>query len=1136
MRRSTPALALLILAGSLASRSARADWPMPRHDPQRTGAASAQANLASPAPFWSTYLGGAVGSTGLIATDIDGDTQTDIVYVTGGQIVAKTALDVVIWKTPPLGIGSLLGIVDVDVDGKLDVVASAQANVYIFKAQDGSLEWVEPDGEMGAIGGLRLADLNGDSKLDLVIEECACCGVNSGHPGFVYSFASGFAAPTLLWQLPSAACGGGRSLTTVDADGNGPKEVLLGSFNSLTLLNGATGAALASTPSLGTWIEASVCRPVNLDANPGDELVCILNSSDLPATNQRRLFALRYTASPAQLAVLWDVTLAPDAGGEVSFLDPVQDLDGDGTWEVVVSSKDSNGWRTRIFNALTGVELASAPGEISAGAAPIAPGNKKLLLTTAGTKLSAWAYSSTSNPPLAKRWTLSDRAAVSEPDWVALRDCSIASHALALDMNANGVADLLTLKVSGGAALQSYDALNSPPTPLSVFTFPVDVDPLVGWVIPPTTRPYPQLAFARNDGYVTVYDDKLKATNGTSDRPGIRIGGYYAAGGWRDLQRTPAVASLDGGAVQSIVVRDSRGALLRLDAQGASKMIPPVRAWQKTHAFAPVIAAGLDGANAGIAAIGIKEPVTVPADYVLYALHANGNVIWSVPIERTPFNEMVPGKLNGDAVPDFAIQWGDPSDTKLRTRGISGVDGSTLWDSPAVEPGSGRQPAGMAIKDWNGDGIDDIVDQAAGTRVLSGATGTQLMAGGPGDSYFLPILFDANSDSVDEVILQGGYSPTRMISHDLATTLWASSDDDRPYPYGAIASCQTGPVLAEGSWQHPARFKLTGLSGAGAGVFTTMVLAGGALFADEAAAAAAGKRTGQLTAAAVHGNLKGTNAPFAVVGSTDGWLYIVDPCAGTLDRAIDFGAAVGEAVFGDTDGDGNDEILVTAADGFLYDLKNEAVPGPSFVYDTDPDQGINNADVDTIATDNKLSGAWNASAGATSYEVAVLHNGAFVTAPAWQDVGNVQSVSLPGLALQNNEQYFFVVRAKNANGLSPDMPSDGVVVHFPGPQDAGDDGGAGSGGAAGAAGSGDAATDTSSAGAGGKDAQADGPSSDGAGGAGAAAGSAGAAPGQAESSDSGGCGCRTAPQRSSFAWIAAIMGALAVAARRRRGR
>jgi MYXO-CTERM domain-containing protein len=218
-------------------------------------------------------------------------------------------------------------------------------------------------------------------------------------------------------------------------------------------------------------------------------------------------------------------------------------------------------------------------------------------------------------------------------------------------------------------------------------------------------------------------------------------------------------------------------------------------------------------------------------------------------------------------------------------------------------------------------------------------------------------------------------------------------------------------------------------------------------------------------------------------------------------------------VFGDTDGDGMDEILVTAADGYLYDYKGFSIAAPAYVWDTDPDHGITNHDVDTIETTNKLSAVWASVGGATSYavEVVTATNGQPVSMPLWKNVGNVTSTSLPGLPLQNGARYVFAVRAIGPNGPSVDAVSNGVTVHFPG--DAGVDGG-------GDASVGDAAADAATG-----DASRDAATQDGSmeGG------------GGTETSNGGGCGCRTAESRSSGGWLLfATAGATLFVARRRR--
>jgi MYXO-CTERM domain-containing protein len=403
----------------------------------------------------------------------------------------------------------------------------------------------------------------------------------------------------------------------------------------------------------------------------------------------------------------------------------------------------------------------------------------------------------------------------------------------------------------------------------------------------------------------------------------------------------------------------------------------------------------------------------------------------------------MPGHFNGDGVPGLTVQWGDPGDTLLQTRALSGLNGATIWNATPFDPGSGRQPVGVAVADWNADGFDDVVFQGAGTRALSGATGAQLLSGGSTSaSYFLPTLFDVNGDGMDEVILHGGLLPANMLSHDLTNTLWTSSIDDHPYPYGAVAVCPSGPVLVEGSLVTPAQLSLTPMKGSNAGVAATFVLASGARYADSASATMAGAAMGQLTATATHSNLTGAGRPSTLVGSSDGYLYAVNPCDGTLDFAVNFGASVGQPVFGDTDGDGNDEILVTVADGYLYDLKNEAIAPPGFVWDIDLAHGIT-TDIDVIDTVDTLYCKWGAVPGATGYEVSIVAAaGGFVTQnPPWKPVDAATTIAtLPGLALTDGAKYFCAVRAVGPNGKSPDALSNGVVVNGvidAGPEDAG---------------------------------------------------------------------------------------------------
>ena len=137
-------------------------------------------------------------------------------------------------------------------------------------------------------------------------------------------------------------------------------------------------------------------------------------------------------------------------------------------------------------------------------------------------------------------------------------------------------------------------------------------------------------------------------------------------------------------------------------------------------------------------------------------------------------------------------------------------------------------------------------------------------------------------------------------------------------------------------------------------------------------------------------------------------------------------------VVGDYDGDGNDDLLVSVADGYLYGLKNAPLRGPGIVRDLDPATASGD-DIDEVTTRDTLSASWDPVPGATSYEVAIAKaDGGYVFYPPWQPV-DATSYTRTGLALEDGVQYVFAVRAVSAAGRSPDILSDGVVVHRIGP-------------------------------------------------------------------------------------------------------
>lgn len=1030
----------LIIVGcaSLSGRDALADWPQSRADATRTGAVGGTGEATAPVPYWRYYLGGDIDPAAAAFVDVDGDDEGEVVYIAGGKLVAKERTNAIAWESKTIDARWIIGIDDLDGDGVAEIVLAASDRVYAIDPATGLTLWEQSGDDLGTLGDARLSDLDGDGITDLLTQECGCCRVNNGNTGFAYRFADGFAAAEQLWTLPEAQCAGKRSMAIVDVDGDSGLEVLNGSNTALSVLDGASGAVLATSETLGERIAESRCAPVNVDSVPGEELVCVQSSSplNLPGTGHR-VYVLHYAAGdPATLTVVWeqdvgelDSTVGIPAGHIV-------DLDGDGALEIVLSGTLAGDiTNTYVFDAALGTPLVTVTDRRAVGTMALELAGSSLLLATDGAELFAYTFDRASVPMVSTAWSLPDRRAITTVDADGLRRMHGATKLLTLDLDGDGASELMTASTALGGAVIGFDVSGAAPQVVSTFAIDADADILAGWGFDKSTGDPARVLLAPTNGIMELLDDGFDTLS-----PGVRFGGYYAKGDWRNLQLTPVTGDL-GGFADSILIADSRGSLVRIDGVGATLSAPGTATWEIPDTDSPVIVAGLNGADTGVMCVqraGDTDSVS--------AYDVDATRLWSSSIPGAILADVVPADLDGDSTPDAIAQWGRRSDRILEHRALRGTNGSVLWDAPAHSAGTTRLPAGGAVTDWNSDGVDDFVYQFYGTHVLSGSNGAMLSTTGfELLFYFMPTIADVDGDGEDEVTLHGGYNEARTLEKDLGTSLWVGAEVDRPYPYGSIVQCGSTSRLVEGSLVNSATLKSTILGGAQAGEFSSLVLGEGQAFATVADATAADVRLGQLTSTSAHTDL-GDGRPAAVVGSSDGWLYAVDPCTTTLTYAVNLGAEVGAVAFADTDGDGLDELVVSVGDGYLYVLRNAPIDAPDWVLDTDPPRGLTDIDVDFIFHSDSMSALWAAVPGADSYEVGIVRvsDSQFVSDPVWRDVGDTTEATVNGLSLDDGEVYLFVVRAIKDSLPSPDVPSDGVNVVLEGGGDAGpggDDGG-----------------------------------------------------------------------------------------------
>ncbi|MGK4001916.1 VCBS repeat-containing protein [Sorangium sp. So ce1036] len=1102
----------LLLDGAVAS----ADWRAARHDPQRTGATESTSNILKPAPYWRAYLGGVLASSRVLAGDVDQDGEIDLLFVSGGRVVRSDPRGTTRWSTPSMDLQMLHAVEDLDGDGRLEAVALSGAGAAVIDGASGAVLWRENASELGSLGAARLADFDGDGRPDLFLDECGCCSVRTDSPGVIYSFARGFGAVERLPSLPRRDhCSAGVD-TVGDWNGDGIADLLLSSHDRMFFVSG-TGQVFAESASIGAHLGGAVCEAVSLrdGSSPGQRALCFQNRVyGVQGARAVSLLAYRPGESPS-LVLVWRRTLSPNEGGDARAPTRLSwDLDGDGALEVLASGKSGDAWATYVLDAASGAELAVIPDEIAQGAIAGDAGAERWILSSREERVSAFRFRRGASPPVERLFSLHGERVRTRIDWSRARETSLGAALVTPDLTGDGLGELVLEATSEPVALTAYEVLGGQASMAAVYP----VEPGVGLAaldVPPATSPAsPRLVVSRDDGFVSLLDASLAPTNlvqeGREILPGLRAGGYSTGpGAFIEFGRAPLAARLfPGDTADSVVVVDSRGDLVRLDARGASNVAPAKVAWRAMDAFGASIVPAEGGSPATLACFRRRRPLTDPARYSVATLDANGRQTSEIALEKPPAWDVLHGDVDGDGALELVAITADPT---LSTEVLALDPGGGVRWRHGIRASAGTQAA--AIADWDGDGADDVAVAIDAARVLSGRDGSPLGQSPEQLTYFMPILADVSGGPQLEMTLQGGRYPARTLPHDLGVALWRSADDDRPYPHGAIARCGRRSLLVEGSFMRPSRLTITELSGPTAGASRALVLAGDAAFADEQAAARSGAALGQLGDVAISRNLTGrvSDGSTAVVGSTNGFLYAIDVCSARLVWSYAFGDPVGSPILADTDGDGHDDIVVSVADGYLYNLRHETLPAPELVWDVDPRSPDADEDVDEIETTDTLHVRWSRVASASSYQVAVVGGrGEYVSSPAWQDVGDVSEASIRGLPLLDGAKYYVGVRAVSAAGLSPDRGSDGVLVRMPQ--------GEGSGGAGGTGG------DASAGGAGGEGAG----GAAGAGG-GGTGGEAAAAPVPDDTLLYGrGCACSEAPGRLGASWAAGL-GSLAVA-------
>jgi len=1011
----------ILAAACMVAHPVRADWPIARQNPRRTASTAGSSDMDDPQAFWRLFLGGALTSDSVLSVDVDGDLTPEVIIASAGRVAARdVATGDVLWESGQLEIQGFVGLADLDGDSTEEIIAHSSDRIHVL-SQAGGVVWTQPDGDIGTVGGYRLADFSGDGIDDLWVMDCGCCAVVGETGGRAYRFTgsgASLSSPAVLWTMASIPCAGARANAVAAMRNPSQGEPVFSSNTGLAIADAQTGAVAAESPPLGQNIQRSRCFGLDVVGSPADELICIASDPLAPDGMAHRVLALEYKPSPPRLEELWQRNIGTVDGAVEIPASCVFDQEADGNPELIFAGREDESapWSSYVVRSTDGEIVQQLQGlVVGTTTTPDGP----LVFVNADGGVNVYRYVPAA-ADLQKVDTVVDSRLVTTHNFARAALSEVNSETLTTDINSDGQREVI-FKALAGDRLSARVFVDGKLAEVASYVLPQGASVLGAWAYTQIGATARALVMAQSDGNLHAFDSNLAPVTG-NPQFGVRFGGYYATSARRALTRTPILSAPTGGQPVAVVTT-SKGSVARIDLASATFAQPPPVLWERPSTHGPIVVGSAKSRQ--VIAIGTPED----DQHQVLAMSIDGDILWTHTLAGVALTDLLPLRRN-DAI-DVFVQWGNVEDRIERSVTLSGSNGAPIWQGPSYGPGN-RQPSGAAVADWTGDGVDDVVMQWEATRVLDGVSGEEVLSSPPGWSYYTPMLADVDGDEALEATLYAGFWPASTLDSDLQTVLW-EGEDDLPLNYAALVECDgEAPSAAAAATVDRGLLKFVRLAGAAAGQFDVLVLAGGEMYSSADQANADGKRPGLLGSPAIHENLAGDGAPKLLIGSSDGWLYGLDACTRTLAFARDFGAPVGAIVYGDGDGDGADEIIVSVADGYLYGLKQASIEAVDHVIDTDPPNGIVNEDVDEIVTDNALYAAWNSVPGADAYEVSVVRDeidgGGLITFPEWVDVGDSTAVSIGNLPLVDGKRYFVAVRAIAEDSRSPDRLSDGVRV------------------------------------------------------------------------------------------------------------
>jgi MYXO-CTERM domain-containing protein len=1021
-----------LLTVSAARVAVAQDWPVARHDYQRTALQTRESDLDVPAIRWRIPLGGGVTGSSWLVADVDLDGNDEVLLLRGGRVIARRFDGTLAWASEPLGITWILGVDDLDTNGRPEVYAGGYlSGVFALDGSNGAVVWhphVEPDQRLGDVFPLQA---DGDASLELYVADRGCAMRGQG-TARIFDFSDGFSGTIGVVELDTSEHGYwcGTDQAAGDIDGDGSVEVVTLSNDAVVAYDPVSGEPVFTSPSLGAFpYGRAVTSVVDVDGDGRDEVLVASNEPGTYAT-AKRLLLVEVVDDSDHLALRWALQLDAEASVHRFARPLAANLVPGGALEIVTSYFDPDGeqWRTIVIDGLVDIDtpvprLTLEDQALVAVADVDGDGVDELITVDAsGTsfgdyghlrchRLSAAAGSVTA----LELWGADAAQLATEPaDWLHLAaPISVPGTAGAIfilrDLDGDRRAERLDRADASGVVESFY------PTAGGIFAVGLRSLP---------THETGAVALSATDGRIALVDGSGSVLNdGDGDGLADLDEQTHGPGG--------LVARVEADGARLVVMDATRSPVAWVFGADASAD-SPVAAWRGPEP----IETSLLGVSPPIQWVDSGEDLvyrarTADDEIVAVTLDAmSGDTLELYPLvddgQARILNDVVALRGPDGATRRLIQSYYDPQLSRIHHIATDPITGESFPLDLERRLNCSWERPGAAF-DFDDDGHQDVFfSQGYDLRVASGLDGEVLVEGeSPSCAGFLTIA-DLDGDDVPDVLQHGTAGP-RALTIGLELD-WEMDQDVYHQPAAVAPRAGGGMNIGAARLLTPELLILNGHDGT---VESIAVLAGGDRFSDLEAAEAAGARSGTLSAVTALTDLTGEGQAAFLVGSTDGHLYALDAADGELLWALNLRESVGAPIAADLDGDGRSEIAV-AAGGYVQVVDRAELTPVPFVYDTDGtfEAASEAEDLDVLLGATRLGANWGAVEGATGYEYQVVREDDAVLVP-WTDVGSAQHFAHDDLSLSRGHRYFTLVRAYDRVGagrVSVDVASDGFEV------------------------------------------------------------------------------------------------------------